>query len=110
MKRINAYFVLGILLPLCCLSCENSKEKAVEYDSERLDDTTPEFDSNRQSIIYKEYMSHDIKGNIAVPYTITNTINNKFCCEFSFFNYGEDIRLFNGCEEDTFITGIGTIR
>ena len=27
MKRINAYFVFGILLPLCCLSCENSKEK-----------------------------------------------------------------------------------
>ena len=57
MKRINAYFVLGILLPLCCLSCENSKEKTVEYNSERFDDTTPEFDSNRQSIIYKEYMS-----------------------------------------------------
>ena len=110
MKRINAYFVLGILLPLCCLSCENSKEKTVEYNSERFDDTTPEFDSNRQSIIYKEYMSHDIKGNIAVPYTITNTINHKFCCEFSFFNYGEGIRLFNGCDDDTFITGIGTIR
>lgn len=55
-------------------------------------------------------MSHDIKGNIAVPYTITNTINHKFCCEFSFFNYGEDIRLFNGCDDDTFISGIGTIR
>ena len=110
MRRIFVPFIICAILILCCISCKDSNGKTVDYDSEWFDNTTPEFDTKRQSIIYREHMRYDIKGNIAVPYTITNSISYNFCCEFSFFNYGEDIRLFNGCNEDFFITGIGTIR
>lgn len=110
MRLINAYIVFFILLSLSCQSCKDDKRKTVEYDSEWLDNTTPVFDSKRQTIIYRENMRYDIKGNIAVPYNITNSVNFSFGCEFTFFNYGEDIRLFNGCNDDCFITGIGTIR
>lgn len=30
-------------------------------------------------------------------------------CQLSFFNYGDDIRLFNGCLDDIFVTGLGKI-
>lgn len=109
MKRITISLALCALFALCSQSCKDNKEKAFDYDAEWLKNTTPEFDTERQVIYYKENMKYDIKGNIAVPYSINNTIEYKYACEFSFYNYGEDIRLFNGCNDDCFITGIGTI-
>lgn len=110
MRRINVYIVFCILLTLSYQSCQDNKGKSVEFDSEWLDNTSPGFDSKRQTIIYRESMRYDIKGNIAVPYTVTNSVKFNFGCEFTFFNYGGDIRLFNGCNDDCFITGIGIIR
>ena len=85
MRRIFVPFIICAILILCCISCKDSNGKTVDYNSEWFDNTTPEFDTKRQSIIYREHMRYDIKGNIAVPYTITNSISYNFCCEFSFF-------------------------
>lgn len=66
-----------------------------------------EYDQKRQVIYDKKQLRQDIIGNIAVvPYEK----HFELSCEFSFFNYGQDIRLSNGCKDDFFITGIGMVK
>lgn len=102
-------------LVLCALLCLVSnisctKKSANSYnESDWMKNTYPEFDQERQVIYFKEQLRQDIKGDIAVPLNINSPNYLDFACQFSFFNYGEDIRLFNGCNDDFFITGIGTI-
>lgn len=108
MKNICNCFILFALSLIWLTSCE---KKNINYDSEPewLSKTYPEYDQERQVIYFKEQLNQDIKGNIDVPFDINNPKHVEFACEFSFYNYGGDIRLFNGCIDDCFIDGIGTI-
>ena len=107
MKYKFRIFVLSMLCLVCTISC--TTKSANNYDEpDWLSNTYPEYDQERQVIYFKEQLRQDIKGDIAVPF-IDNTNEFGFACELSFFNYGEDIRLFNGCKDDCFIMGIGTI-
>ena len=104
--------LLGVLctLTLTCLTfCKEENNLLSKEDLERLTKSQPEYDSKNQVIYYKEEMKYDIKGDIAVPFNANNLQKIDFACQFSFFNYGEDICLFKGCEDDSFIKGIGTI-
>lgn len=95
-------------------SCD-SRHSDKEYISVDLENEEwkskyfPEYDKERQIIYYKEQISQDIKGDIAVPFNSKNPSLNDFACQFSYFNYGKDIRLYNGFYEDNFITGLGLI-
>ena len=109
MKQHFLTFTLFTLCLICNLSCNNKNEQYMDDIAERLKKTEPEYDSEQQSIIYRELMKYDIKGNIAVPININKSNLCDFLCEFSFFNYGDDIRLLNGYREDLFVTRLGTI-
>lgn len=98
MRRVFFHIALYLSLSACIYSCKDNKGSHVDYA------TTPVFDTNRQTIIYRENRQQDIKGNIDVPYSArTNSFN--YSCSFSFYNYGDDICLYNGCLEDEFIFG-----
>ena len=109
MKQHVITLALAILCLICNLSCNNNSEQSTDDIAEWLKKTEPEYDSERQSIIYREHMRYDIKGNIAVPININKSNLCDFLCEFSFFNYGDEIRLLNAYREDLFVTGLGTI-
>lgn len=109
MKYKFHIIVLCMLCLVCTISC--TKKSTNHYNEpDWMSNTYPEYDQERQVIYFKEQLRQDIKGDIAVPLNINSPNHCDYACEFSFFNYGEDIRLFNGCNEDFFITGIGTIR
>lgn len=66
----------------------------------------PEFDEERQVINFRQRLENDVKGEIAVTYQ-----HNKWGMAFqlSFFNYGDDIRLFNGYQADCFVPVVENI-
>lgn len=109
MRNIIVSLALCVLFLTCFCSCENNKNEESEITMERMKKYNPEYDSERQVIYFKEKMEYDIKGDIAVPLNINSPKHMDFACQLSFYNYGEDIRLFNGCGDDFFIFGIGTI-
>lgn len=102
--------VLCSLIVTCLISCEKKNSWLSKEDLERLNKSQPEFDTDNQIIYYKTEMKYDIKGDIEIPFNVNNPNTFDLACLFSFFNYGEDIRLFNACGDDFFITGIGTIQ
>ena len=104
-------FALCTLSLISLASCEKNKKPEQESKEilEILKKTEPEFDTESQVIYFKECMKYDIKGDIGVSFNPNIPNNFDLGCQFSFFNYGENIRLFNGCIDDSFITGIGTI-
>ena len=103
------FFVSFMFCIVCTFSGCNKIEKK-DTEPEWVSNTYPEYDQERQVIYYKEELEKDIKGDIYVPLNINNnTINQDITCEFSFFNYGENIRLFNGYIDDVFINNFGTI-
>ena len=108
MKYKFHIIVLCMLCWVSTISC--TKKSANNYNEpDWMSNTYPEYDQERQVIYFKEQLRQDIKGDIAVPLNINSPNHIDFACQFSFFNYGEEIRLFNGCDDDYFITGIGTI-
>ena len=90
-------------------SCENKKNGLSKAELEEIQKFTPEFDSIHQNIYHKEIRKYDIKGEITVPFDLNNTKQIDIACGLTFFNYGDDIRLFNGCSDDFFVSGIGSI-
>lgn len=108
MKYKFQYVILCILFLICTISCD--KKSTDNYsEPEWMRNTYPEYDQERQVIYFKEQLRQDIKGDIAVPLNMNSPNHFNIACQFSFFNYGEDIRLFNGCKDDYFITSIGYI-
>ena len=99
MKYKFHIIVLCMLCLVCTISC--TKKSANHYNEpDWMSNTYPEYDQERQVIYFKEQLRQDIKGDIAVPLNINSPNHFDFACQFSFFNYGEDIRLFNGCNDD----------
>jgi len=102
-KAVNIIFYMIILL--CISSCKNKYE-----EPEWMSKIYPEFDKERHVIYDKKQLREDIKGEIAVLLNHENPRHFDYVCELLFFNYGKDIKLYNGCEEDCFITSLGTIK
>ena len=98
------YFKIPILCMSLCLihSCVGGKETDIN------DKAFPEYDSEKQVIYYKEQLNQDVKADIISSYDFSSSMS-VLLCQFSFFNYGDDIRLFNGCLDDIFVTGLGKI-
>jgi hypothetical protein len=95
---------------LCVSSCVqqgNDKEKETDTD-EFLKKSDPEFDSNRQVIYFKELRENDIQANLDFSFDMNrNQIN--LGCMFTFYNYGGNIKLFNGYIDDSFVQTLGQI-
>ena len=90
-------------MSLCLIhSCVGGKETDIN------DKAFPEYDSEKQVIYYKEQLNQDVKADIISSYDFSSSMS-VLLCQFSFFNYGDDIRLFNGCLDDIFVTGLGKI-
>jgi len=109
MKNSILLLTLCMLGVFCICSCEDNKGLISQKDLERLKKSEPEFDSDLQVIYYKEEMKYDIKSDVDVLLSTNNQPYLGIGCRFSFFNYGEDIRLFNGCVDDSFVTSIGVL-
>lgn len=109
MKNSILLLTLCMLGVFCICSCEDNKGLISQKDLERLKKSEPEFDSDLQVIYYKEEMKYDIKSDVDVLLSTNNQPYLGIGCRFSFFNYGEDIRLFNGCVDDSFVTSIGAL-
>ncbi|MBR0527114.1 MAG: hypothetical protein IJJ98_10515 [Prevotella sp.] len=78
--------------------------------SKLIEKCYPEYDTSKQSIYFKEKYDYDIREEIEIPMTSLSTGTLDIACKLSFFNYGGDIILFNGCGNDCFISGLGTIK
>ena len=109
MKQKLLTLALCTICITCFDSCKDKKELFSKEDLEMLKKSEPEFDSERQCIYFKERRDYDINANIDVPFNINSPNDYNLACRLSFFNYGEDICLFNVCGDDLFITGVGTI-
>ncbi len=94
MKRLLLIVLLFLCL-ICNYSCKNNQEKAEE---EWIKKHLPEFDSMEQIIYYKQTLYYDVKGEIYVPVPF-----GSLGCRFYFFNYGEEIKLFNEYYDDSFV-------
>lgn len=92
MKYCKTLFLSGTLL--LCFACNGDKTDPVPKW------IRPEFDTEHQSIIYKERLSYDVKSIIYVPSVLDN--ENRLGCMFSFYNYGDDLCLWRGCDDDGF--------
>lgn len=103
MKMIR-FFAFVSFCALFCISCDNKKEKNEEW----LEKTLPEFDAEYKTIIFREARNHDIKGTIDVYYN-TQKHDFVFGCRFTYFNYGDDICLYNGYKNDCFVPFLGDL-
>jgi len=110
MRYIIVSLALCVLVLTCFCSCENNKNEESDIIRERMKKYNPEYDSERQVIYFKEKMEYDIKSDVDVLLSTNNQPYLGIGCRFSFFNYGEDIRLFNGYGDDFFVTSIGAIK
>lgn len=93
----------GVFLVLTFMpSCKRDLYALSEEDQERLSKGDPEYDTERQVIYDTKQIDYDVKA-IAYPFW-----NKKKDFDYSlgirlhFFNYGDDIRLFNGLTDDCF--------
>lgn len=105
-KYINVVlFTLLVLFSICMGSCKDelAKKEVLEW----LKKSQPEYDRERQVIYYKEELDHDIRVEVA-PFLYING-NLDFYCQLSFFNYGDDLRLYNKFVDDIFSPDIGDI-
>jgi len=102
MKQI----VILILVPLL-FSCQGASDSWDKF----LKESHPVFysDADRIRIIYKEGMRTDIRTEVDVLNHLLNYHHEEIACMFSFFNYGDSIRLFNDCADDCFVSDRGTI-
>lgn len=104
--RYVRYTLIGMLW-LILTSCTGASPE--DKVRELLNKSHPEYDQERQVIYFKEELDHDIKADIAFPLHLNSDHKLDFNCQLSFFNYGQDIRLYNGIEEDWFSSEIGDI-
>lgn len=101
MGKLKVFLIL-CAFTFCCFSCKN------ENDSTRIDGVIvyPEFDENNQSIIYKERVYYDIMRKWHI--ISDDNLNKELICNFSFYNYGGNIRISDGVPDDVFI-GFGKL-
>ena len=93
MKYCKTLFLFGTLL--FCFACNGDKKDLVpEW-------IRPEFDVEHQNIIYKERLFYDVKSIIYVPSILDK--ETRLGCMFSFYNYGDDLCLWQGGGDDMFI-------
>lgn len=107
--RYKHFTFLGILCAFWGMSCSENKQTASNKEFDFIKNTTTEYDSIRQIICYKEALKYDLKGEIFTQIKLDKPNEIIFACIPSFFNYGEDIRLFNGFIDDVFFSHLGTI-
>lgn len=118
MKNSVTIFFSFAFACLAICSCKQNKishgNEESQYDSSDpyinlYNKSQTEYDSELQGIYYKEYTKYDIRGEIVTPSNTNREEGFDLGCELYFFNYGDDIRLFSGCKDDAFVSGIGTI-
>lgn len=97
-----------LIFTILCMSIFLIHSCVGEKETDFNEKAFPEYDSEKQVIYYKKQLNQDVKSDIIVAYDGDSHTPN-IACQFSFFNYGDDIRLFNGCRDDYFVTGLGEI-
>lgn len=100
--KYKILFYLFFLFLSSVISCKNNNN-----EPEWMSKIRPEYDQERQVIYFKEQLRKDIKADLGID--LGSFEQFKVGCEFSFFNYGEDIRLCNGIDDDVFHPAVGTI-
>lgn len=99
---INALVILFITA-----SCNSKSTK--EWYREWKEKAQPEYDCKNQVIYFKEELDHDIKVDIAPFLDVDNNGNFNFKCQLSYFNYGDEIKLYTGLIDDVFSPDVGDI-
>ena len=112
MKKLSfiTEFCLFFLLIIggCSENKKNDNKVIVpEVNNER--ETEPEFNTDHQYIVYKEVRNYDIKGEIYVPMNINNPKKIDYACQLEIYNYGDDIKLYDGYIDDIFSAYLGTV-
>ena len=104
---VNTLFFVCILF--ISYSCKDNKHELTSEEEKMIEYSQPEYDSDNQCILFKDYMSNDIKENLDLQIDQGNHMTATLSCRFSFFNYGGAIRLSNAMKDDYYAVGIGSI-
>lgn len=104
MKKVFQFAILLVISLACTSSCKKQKSAYEEWH----DNMFPEFNKEKQQINFKKILRQDIVAEVAFPMD-KNTYEFDYACDFKYYNYGQEISLFKGYEDDFFISTIGRI-
>ena len=99
--------ILLVLFSMVFLFCSCKKKNTLELSPEAkayVKDLESNYYKSRSAIVRHQVTEYDLVPDIRIPIS-----GNVILGQLVFFNYGGDIILFRGFEENCFINGIGTV-